>query len=155
MTSEAPTCSIAATLGVIGDRWTLLILREVFRGLHRFSEIQNELGVAKNLLSDRLNQMVCKGVLDRVQYQERPVRFEYRLTPKGADLSASLIALMMWGDRWYADDTPPTVLVHSQCETPLDLQVCCPTCDVVVPPGQVRSTTSTLPKVTENIQCHE
>ena len=142
MASNAPACSIAATLGVIGDRWTLLILRDIFRGNHRFSEIQTELGVAKNLLSDRLNQLVCEGVLDKVQYQERPVRYEYRLTAKGADLSAALIALMLWGDRWYSDDTPPTVLVHNRCNTPLDLQVCCPTCDTVVPPGQVRSAPS-------------
>ncbi len=142
MGSETSLCSIEATLGVIGDRWTLLILRDVFRGHHRFSEIQAELGVAKNLLSDRLQQLVSDGVLDKVPYQDRPLRHEYRLTPKGADLSASLIALMMWGDRWYASGTPPTILKHSRCDTPLDLGVHCPACDVSVPPGQVRSSNS-------------
>ncbi len=139
MAGNDHSCSIEATLAVIGDRWSLLILRDIFRGHHRFSEIQAELGIAKNLLSDRLGHLVSAGVLDRVQYQERPVRHEYRLTPKGADLSASLIALMKWGDRWYADDTPPTILVHNSCGTPLDLNVSCPTCSAAVPPGQVRS----------------
>ncbi len=136
---DAAACSIAATVDVIGDRWTILILREVFRGRHRFSEIHNELGVARNLLSDRLTHMVDAGVLNKVQYQERPTRFEYRLTSKGADLSASLIALMKWGDRWYADDRPPTILVHRDCGTPLDLRVSCSDCDAEVSPGHIRS----------------
>ncbi|MFW2382928.1 MAG: winged helix-turn-helix transcriptional regulator [Acidimicrobiales bacterium] len=139
MSNASSPCSIAATLGVIGDRWTMLILREIFRGHHRFSQIQSELGVAKNLLSDRLGHLVDADVLERIPYQERPRRCEYRLTPKGADLSASLIALMKWGDRWYAPDEPPTVLVHRGCGTPLALHVSCPTCQTVVPPGQVQN----------------
>ncbi|MBT8240377.1 MAG: helix-turn-helix transcriptional regulator [Acidimicrobiia bacterium] len=138
------SCSITATLDVIGDRWTLLILREIFRGQHRFSEIQSQLGVARNLLSERLGQLVEADVLERVPYQERPVRREYRLTPKGADLSASLIALMKWGDRWYSDDEPPTVLVHRRCGTPVDLHVSCPKCGTAVPPGQVQNRTDAL-----------
>lgn len=133
-------CSIAATLGVIGDRWTLLILRDVFRGTRRFSQLHEDLGIARNLLSDRLGRLVEDGVLERVLYQERPRRSEYRLTPKGADLSASLIALMKWGDRWYADGRPPTVLVHVGCRTPLELSVRCPKCNTDVPPGHIRST---------------
>jgi DNA-binding HxlR family transcriptional regulator len=122
----------------------MLILREIFRGRHRFSEIQSELGVAKNLLSERLGQLVEAGVLERVRYQQRPVRSEYRLTAKGADLSASLIALMKWGDRWYAAAEPPTVLVHRGCGTPVELDVSCPTCHTVVPPGQVQNQTDAL-----------
>lgn len=138
--STTVDCSIAATLEVIGDRWTLLILRDVFRGTHRFSQLHDDLGIARNLLSDRLGRLVEAGVLERVPYQERPRRYEYRLTAKGADLSASLIALMKWGDRWYADGRPPTVLVHSDCRTPLELSVRCPTCETAVPPGHIRST---------------
>jgi DNA-binding HxlR family transcriptional regulator len=136
---DSAACSIAATLDVIGDRWTILILREVFRGRHRFSDIHNELGVARNLLSDRLTHLVDAGVLNRVKYQDRPTRFEYRLSPKGADLSASLIALMKWGDRWYAGDRPPTILVHRECGTPLNLQVRCARCTTEVSPGHIRS----------------
>ena len=132
-------CSIAATLGVIGDRWTLLILRDVFRGNHRFSVLQSDLGIAKNLLADRLAQLIDDDVLEKVLYCQRPARYEYRLTAKGADLSALLIALMKWGDRWYSDGEPPTVLVHRECNTPLELHVDCPQCDAPVPPGQIRS----------------
>lgn len=132
-------CSIAATLQIVGDRWTVLILRDVFRGVRRFSDFHEELGIAKNLLSDRLSKLVDHGVLEKVPYQERPVRHEYRLTAKGADLSASLIALMGWGDRWYADGSPPTVLVHEACGTPLEQHVECPSCEAPVSPGQIRS----------------
>ena len=135
----ADLCSIAATLDVIGDRWSLLILRNVFRGTRRFSEFVDDLGIARNLLTDRLNRLVDTGVLAKVPYQERPLRHEYRLTEKGADLSPALIALMQWGDRWYHPDTPPTVLVHSTCDTPLHHEVRCETCDGHVPPNQIRS----------------
>lgn len=132
-------CSIAATLAIIGDRWTFLVLRDVFRGVYRFSELQESLGIAKNLLSDRLNKLVDTDVLERVPYQDRPVRYEYRLTEKGRDLSPSLIALMGWGDRWMADGQPPTVLVHECCGTPLEQRVECPQCNEDVTPSQIRS----------------
>ena len=112
-------CSIEAAVDVIGDRWSLLILRNAFRGVRRFSEIQDDLGIAKNLLSSRLKNLVELGVLEKVPYCDTPLRFEYRLTSKGADLSATLVALMRWGDHWYADDGPPTVLIHDKCMTPL------------------------------------
>lgn len=132
-------CSIAATLDVIGDRWSLLILRDVFRGGHRFGEIQADLGIAKNLLSDRLSRLVEHGLLERVPYQERPVRYDYRLTAKGADLSPALIALMGWGDRWYATNGVPTVLIHDRCGQPLEQAVRCSSCEEIVSPGQIRS----------------
>ncbi len=136
---DGMVCSIATTLDVIGDRWSLLILRDVFRGARRFSEIQADLGIAKNLLSDRLTNLVGHGVLERIPYQDRPVRYEYRLTPKGADLSTALTALMGWGDRWYATDGAPTVLVHERCGAPLEQVVRCPNCDETVSPGAIRS----------------
>lgn len=132
-------CSIAATLAIIGDRWTLLILRDIFRGVRRFSELQQDLGIAKNLLADRLSKLVDRGVLERVPYQDRPVRYEYKLTIKGADLSTSLIALMGWGDRWYASGGAPTVLVHEPCGTPIEQAVQCPLCDEPVNPGKIKS----------------
>lgn len=132
-------CSIAATLGVIGDRWTILILRDVFRGVRRFGQLQADLGIARNILSDRLQRLVDHGVLEQVPYQQRPLRHEYRLTAKGADLSPSLVALMHWGDRWYAQDRPPTVLVHDDCGTPLEQVTRCPACDVDVTPTHIAS----------------
>lgn len=138
-TGSSEHCSIAATLAVVGDRWTVLILRDVFRGVHRFGELSESLGIARNLLSKRLARLVEAGVLDRIPYQERPTRYEYRLTDMGRDLSPALIALMGWGDRWMADGGPPTVLVHDQCGTPLRQRVECPACDVELTPTHIRS----------------
>lgn len=132
-------CSIEATLDLVGDRWTLLILRDVFRGVHRFSQLRDDLGIARNLLTDRLNRLVEHQILHKVPYQDRPVRHEYRLTAKGMDLSPALVALMGWGDRWAADGQPPTLLVHDECATPLEQVLHCPTCDVSVRPNHIRS----------------
>src|SRR3954466_13822696 len=96
-------CSIARTLEVIGDRWTLLILRDAFRGVRRFDDLQRDLGIARNILTDRLQKLVDHGVLMRRLYQERPPRYEYRLTRMGYDLSPALVALMRWGDQYLAD----------------------------------------------------
>lgn len=137
--SATEACSIAATLSVIGDRWTILILRDVFRGVRRFAQLQADLGIARNILSDRLQRLVDHGVLEQVPYQQRPLRHEYRLTAKGADLSPSLVALMHWGDRWYARQRPPTVLVHDRCGTPLEQVTRCPHCDHDVSPAHIAS----------------
>ncbi len=136
---DTTSCSIEATLDLVGDRWTLLILRDVFRGVYRFSQLHDDLGIAKNLLTDRLTRLVEHDVLHKVQYQDRPARYEYRLTRKGADLSTALIALMGWGDRWYATDGAPTVLVHERCGVPLEQVVRCPNCEETVSPGAIRS----------------
>ena len=94
------TDSVGAAMAEIGDRWTFLVLRETFYGVHRFSEMARNLGIARNLLSQRLQSLVDNGLLERHQYSERPVRSEYRLTRKGIDLYRVVIALMAWGDRW-------------------------------------------------------
>ena len=132
-------CSIAATLEAVGDRSTLLILRDLFRGVRRFEALHRDLGIARNLLTDRLNRLVELGIVQRLPYQERPVRCEYRLTAKGTDLSPSLVALMRWGDRWYAASGPPIVLVHDACETPLEQAVTCPSCQENIRPHQIGS----------------
>ena len=134
-----PACSIQATLDLVGDRWTLLILRDIFRGVHRFSELADDLGIAKNLLADRLTRLVEHGILRKVPYQQRPVRHEYRLTNKGLDLSPALVALMGWGDRWAADGEPPTVLIHLACGSALEQVLRCPSCDETVRPTHIRS----------------
>jgi DNA-binding HxlR family transcriptional regulator len=108
-------CSIARTLELVGERWTLLIIRDAFRGLHRFDDYQASLGIARNVLSDRLGRLVDAGIFERVPYQDRPERFEYRLTTKGRELSVPLLALMHWGDRYYAPYGPPQLTEHSGC----------------------------------------
>jgi DNA-binding HxlR family transcriptional regulator len=91
---RADDCSIAATLGFVGDRWSLLILRDAFRGVRRFADLRDDLGIARNILADRLDKLVDAEILERVPYQERPLRHEYRLTAKGRDLCPTLVALM-------------------------------------------------------------
>ena len=132
-------CSIDSTLSVIGDRWTMLILRDLFRGVRRFEQLRLDLGIAKNILSDRLNKLHKAGIIQQQQYQKNPVRNEYLLTDKGRDLSPSLIALMHWGDRWYADGQPPTILTHTQCDTALEQLTHCPSCEITVAPEQISS----------------
>lgn len=131
--------SIAATLDAVGDRWTLLILRDLFRGVRRFEQLQQDLGIARNLLADRLQRLAGNGIVTRVPYQDRPVRYDYRLTPKGADLSPALVALMHWGDQWCVDGDPPTLLVHETCGTSLEHTVRCPSCEMSVGATQIRS----------------
>jgi DNA-binding HxlR family transcriptional regulator len=101
-------CSIARALEVVGDRWTLLIVRDAVLGLRRFDEFLESLGIASNVLADRLNRLVEAGLLHRLRYSERPERFEYHLTEEGLELGVALLALMQWGDR-HLSDKPPRI----------------------------------------------
>ena len=110
---EGQICSIARSLDLIGERWTILVIREVFNGHRRFSEMQRSLGVARNVLAGRLQRLVDEGVLERRPYSKRPERYEYFLTEKGLDLWPVMIALMHWGDKH--EPLPggaPMVVVH-------------------------------------------
>ena len=121
-------CSVASTLEVIGERWTLHVLRESFLGVRRFEDFHRNIGVARNILSDRLNTLVAEGILRRELYNERPARYEYRLTRKGVDLWPVLVALMKWGDRYAAPNGPPVVLRHASCGGELDDHRFCTVC---------------------------
>ena len=125
---ENQRCSIARTLEIVGDRWTLLVLRDVFLGVRRFDDVQRDLGIARNVLSDRLARLVEDGILERRRYQERPERFEYRLTEKGLDLWPSLMALMRWGDKHLAQDGPPRIVEHRDCGGGLTDGLTCDRC---------------------------
>jgi DNA-binding HxlR family transcriptional regulator len=105
---EGQDCSIARTLELVGERWTLLIVRDAFLGVHRFDDFQASLGIARNVLTDRLGRLVDAGIFERVRYSERPERYEYRLTEKGVELRVALLALMQWGDR-HLSQVPPRV----------------------------------------------
>lgn len=112
----AMPCSVARTLEVVGEWWSLLVLRDAFKGVRRFDDFQRSLGIARNILTDRLSTLVVEGVLERRLYQSRPERYEYRLTEKGRDLYPIIVGLMHWGDRWAADEMgPPVVLTHKAC----------------------------------------
>jgi DNA-binding HxlR family transcriptional regulator len=113
---EDMDCSIAQSLEVVGEWWTPLILREVFFGRRRFEEILDDLGISRNILTDRLNRLVDDEVLYRHNVAHRGARYEYRLTDKGVDLFPVLVALMQWGDRWRSGTRgAPTELVHTTC----------------------------------------
>lgn len=105
---EGQVCSIARALELVGERWTLLIVRDLFLGLRRFDEFLDSLGIASNVLTDRLNRLVDEGIVERVRYSERPERFEYQLTAKGRELRLVLLALMQWGDR-HISEKPPRI----------------------------------------------
>lgn len=113
--AEMP-CSIARSLNVVGEWWTLLIIRDIFNGLRRFDDLLQHLGISRNILTDRLSSLVDNGVLKRVRYQERPARYEYRLTEKGLDLLPVLLQLMHWGDKWQAGaEGAPVTVKHKDC----------------------------------------
>ncbi len=121
-------CSVAGTLAVVGEKWSLLVLREAFLGVRRFADFQRILGAPRAVLTDRLATLVDQGVLQRVPYQaegERQ-RHEYRLTQKGADLYPTLVALMEWGDRYLNDGgVGPLELTHRGCGAPVHLTLTC------------------------------
>ena len=122
-------CSIAAALEVVGDRWSLLAVREVSFGNHRFNEILAGTGAPRDRLAARLKALVAAGVLERRPYSQAPLRFDYHLTRAGRDLLPVLRSLMEWGDRWAVEE-PPVTLVHSSThgDHALDAQLVCRTC---------------------------
>src|SRR5882724_8740284 len=111
------SCSVAQVLEIIGERWTWLIIRDAFLGLTKFIEFERSLGIARNVLTDRLNRLVEDGIFERVLYQERPARYEYRLTQKGSDLFTALNALRQWGDQ-YLSAKPMRLLRRKHDKTP-------------------------------------
>lgn len=126
---EPMACSIAQALEVVGEWWTPLIVREVFFGRRRFDEIQRDLGISRNILTDRLGSLVDAGVLERRDIGQTGTRWEYHLTEKGQDLWPVLTALMQWGDKWEVGDKgPPVVMEHRTCGHPADPTYVCGHC---------------------------
>jgi DNA-binding HxlR family transcriptional regulator len=121
-------CSIARTLEVVGDRWTLLIVREAVAGVTRFDDFLQHLRFARNVLADRLARLVEEGILDRCAYQQRPARHDYVVTDKGRDLWPVLASLMAWGDSYAAPNGAPRVLIHESCGGRVDQAVTCASC---------------------------
>jgi DNA-binding HxlR family transcriptional regulator len=130
------TCSIGRAMEILGERWTFLILREAFYGVRRFSDIQRNLGIARNILSNRLQTLVGAGILERVLYQAEPERYEYRLTNTGKDLYPAIVTLMRWGDRHLVSD-PPVVLHHNACGHEADPMLVCSHCHEELRPREV------------------
>jgi DNA-binding HxlR family transcriptional regulator len=122
-------CSVAKALEVIGERWSLLIVRGVMHGNRRFGEMQESLGIARNVLSARLQRLVDEEILERRAYQESPPRYEYFLTEKGLDLWPALIALLNWGDRYSpSPEGPRRLIVHKECGGTVSERGICESC---------------------------
>ncbi|WP_059009170.1 winged helix-turn-helix transcriptional regulator [Streptomyces specialis] len=134
MKTQRP-CSIAATLGVIGEKYSVLVLREIFFGVRRFDAIARNVGAPRDVLAARLRRLVEAGVLERVPYNERPQRFEYRPTQAGQDLRPVLLTLMAWGDR-YLTQVPPVTFAHD-CGARVEPVVVCGACRREVLPGSL------------------
>jgi DNA-binding HxlR family transcriptional regulator len=137
-TYETQNCSIARALEVLGDRWTILVIRDAFVGVRRFEDFQRRLEIARNVLTDRLGRLVEEGVLQRVRYQERPERFEYRLTAKGLDLWPVTMALLRWGDEHYlAQGGRPRIIRHRDCGGEVTPRLTCDRCGAELGPRDV------------------
>jgi DNA-binding HxlR family transcriptional regulator len=137
---ENQTCSIAGALEVVGERWSLLIVRDVLLGVRRFDEMQANLGIARNVLQTRLTRLLEQGVLEKRLYQERPRRYEYRLTEKGLDLWPAIVALMNWGDLHAAPQAgPPVLLEHKGCGGAVDEHRTCRDCGARLSVRDVRA----------------
>ena len=133
-------CSIARALDVAGEWWTPLILRDITYGVRRFREIQEDLGISANVLSDRLQALVAAGILQTSVYQHGPERHEYQLTEKGADLLPALLALMRWGDKWaWGSAQGPVRVVHDRCGHDVAVEIFCRHCNRTVAQHELRA----------------
>ena len=135
---DQENCSLARALAVVGDRWTLLVLREAFLRVRRFDDFQSRLGIARRVLAERLAHLVENDVLAKVAYQQAPQRFEYRLTKRGLDLYPILIGLVHWGDQHFAGKKgPPLLHRHLSCGHDFRAVLTCSECGDVVDPRDV------------------
>jgi DNA-binding HxlR family transcriptional regulator len=131
-------CSVAQCLEIVGEWWTLLIVRDAFLGVTRFDEFQRSLAISRNVLNQRLARLVEHGVLVKVLYSGHPPRYEYRLTDKGRDLWGVVTTMRQWGDTYAAPDGPPVALAHRACGHRCDAVLTCSNCGGVIGAGDVR-----------------
>lgn len=132
-------CSVAQSLEVVGEWWSLLIVRDAFLGVARFDDFQRRLGISRNVLNQRLRRLVEQEILCRVPYSEHPPRFDYRLTDKGRDLWPVLTAMRQWGDRHAAPNGPPLELIHRGCGEVSQAVMTCSACGEPIDAGEVRA----------------
>jgi DNA-binding HxlR family transcriptional regulator len=131
------TCSVAQCLEVVGEWWSMLIVRDAFFGVTRFDTFQQRLGISRNVLQQRLEKLVAAGVLVKTPYSEHPLRHDYRLTDKGRDLWPVLTTMRQWGDRYAAPDGPPVRLVHREHDHVCDVVLTCSVCAAPIGPRDV------------------
>jgi DNA-binding HxlR family transcriptional regulator len=133
-------CPVAHSTGIIGDRWSILIVRELLMGQTRFQDLQAQTGATSQMLAARLKRLEADGLVERQAYSQRPPRFEYHLTPKGRDLMPVILALRTWGEQWCkpGEGPPATRMFHRDCGAELDLAGNCPGCGRLVPWPEMR-----------------
>ena len=133
-------CPIAHSTGLVGDRWSILIVRELLLGQSRFQDLQAQTGATSQMLAARLKRLEADGLVERQAYSQRPLRYEYRLTPKGRDLMPVILALRGWGEKWCKADSEPraTWMFHRTCGAELELDGRCPTCERLVALPEMR-----------------
>lgn len=132
-------CSIAQCLEVIGEWWSMLIVRDLFLGVSRFDDFQERLGISRNILNQRLQRFVEEGIVEKLSYSEHPPRYDYRLTAKGRDLWPVLTAMRQWGDKYAAPQGPPVQVVHRTCGEISQIVATCSKCGESVGPRDVRA----------------
>jgi DNA-binding HxlR family transcriptional regulator len=130
-------CSLAAALEIVGERWSLLVLREIGYGVHRFARIAGYTGVSRDILADRLRKLEAAGVVERRQYSEHPPRYEYHFTQSGRELFPAMLALAQWGDKWAVD--APAVTRRHTCGQPVQVDLSCHHCGEPVTRDTVRT----------------
>jgi DNA-binding HxlR family transcriptional regulator len=131
-------CSVAQCLEVIGEWWTMLVVRDCFMGVTRFEDFQRRLGISRNILNSRLSTLVDAGILTRVPYSVHPPRDDYKLTAKGRDLWPVLTAMRQWGDQYAAPEGPPVTITHSACGKMAHAVMVCDHCGERLDPRDVR-----------------
>jgi len=135
---DTQNCSAARALELVGERWSLLIIRDaLFAGHRRFGDFQRSLGVAPNILTARLDSFVDAGLMERRRYSEHPEHYEYLLTAKGRDLAPVIVALTAWGDQYSAPNGPPIIYEHAACGSEIYQETRCATCEVPVPNADI------------------
>jgi DNA-binding HxlR family transcriptional regulator len=132
-------CSVAQCLEVVGEWWSMLLIRDAFLGVTRFDQFQERLGISRNILNQRLTRLVDEGLMRRVQYSEHPPRYDYRLTAKGRDLWPVLTAMRQWGDKYAAPDGPPLDVIHKACGSVSHAVMTCSACGERLTPREVRA----------------
>ena len=141
---DTSQCPVAMSADVIGDRWTVLILREMFFGRTRFEDFQNQTGATPQMIADRLRHLAEKGVIAREPYQQKPLRFAYKLTDKGKDLFSVMYAMRNWAERWCRDEGAPLAIryIHRVCGQDVGLETTCPNCGEELGYGDLKGTVS-------------
>ena len=144
---------MARSLEIVGERWTILIIRNALLGDCRFDTFLNNLGLARNILTERLNTLVESGIFERVPYQQRPLRHEYRLTPKGHDFGSVVLSLMQWGDKYLAGKAgPPRIAEHENCGGLTEVHVVCRKCERAIDPIEVVTHLVAPPPITRAVR---